>query len=160
MGGKMFGSMFWLSIGIVVLFGTLGGVLYKHGTNTLGTITFERLLQMELSSRVLLYLTVMAVGVLLFVYGGYSLRNECFAMGYLFSPIIFLALVTLFISRFLAGIPLSVTGLGRLTATVTVLTVITTAAASSIVFKEAYTPRVIVGIILGALAVLLIGEVG
>lgn len=91
-------------------------------------------------------------------YVGHSLTNDFFAAKYLFSPIIFSSLILLFLSRLLIGIPLSTTGLGKLTAVITTLGVAATAAASSLVFGEAYSPRVIVGIALGMVAVLLIGE--
>jgi drug/metabolite transporter (DMT)-like permease len=57
------------------------------------------------------------------------------------------------------GIPLSVTGVGKLTALLTALLVVGTAIASNIFFKETFSLRVILGIALGVFAVILIGEV-
>ena len=95
---------------------------------------------------------------MLIVFSGYSLRGEFFAMKFLFSPLIFCALVALFISRLLIGVPLSVTGLGRLTMIVTTLSAIATVIASTIVFKESFPPRVALGVVLGIAAIALIGE--
>lgn len=150
--------MFWLSILLIIAFGTLGSVLFKSGTNQLGSITFDRLLQIEFSSRSVLYSALLVVSLLLFFYSGYSLRGWSFAAQYLFSPIIFAALVLLAVSRFLVGVPLSVAGLGRLTAVLTALGVVATAIASNIVFKESFSPRVVLGIALGLVSVVLIGE--
>ena len=53
---------------------------------------------------------------------------------------------------------MSVTGLGRLTGLLTALGVLSTAVASSLVFKEAFSTRVLAGIALAVVAVVLIGE--
>jgi drug/metabolite transporter (DMT)-like permease len=81
-----------------------------------------------------------------------------FVAKYLFTPIIILALIMMALSRFLIGVPLSVTGLGRLTGLLTALTVVTTAVASNLIFKETYSIRVLAGIVLAVAAVVLIGE--
>jgi drug/metabolite transporter (DMT)-like permease len=96
--------------------------------------------------------------VILFFYSGYSLRDNSFAARYLFLPIVFLALIMMAVSRFLIGVPLSVTGLGRLTGLLTALGVLTTAVASSIIFKETFSTRVLAGMALAVAAVILIGE--
>jgi multidrug transporter EmrE-like cation transporter len=96
--------------------------------------------------------------VVLFFYSGYSLRDNMFAARYLFTPIIFLALIMMAFSRFLIGVPLSVTGLGRLTGLLTALGVLTTAVASNLIFKETFSFRVLAGIALAVAAVVLIGE--
>jgi drug/metabolite transporter (DMT)-like permease len=114
--------------------------------------------EMRLTTQSILYLTIMILGFVMVAFGGYELRNHFFIMEYLFTPAIFLGLVMLFISRFLIGIPLSVTGVGRLTAVLTALLVVGTAIASNIFFKESFSPRVAAGIALGVISVLLIGE--
>jgi hypothetical protein len=152
-------ELFIVSLVVITLSGVAGYLLYKLGSNSLGVITFERLAEADLTGRSLAYLAVMLLGFLLVAYGGYELRSHIFAMRYLFTPAIFAGLVLLFVSRFLIGIPLSVTGVGKLTAVLTVLLVLGTAAASSIVFKESYSLRVVAGMALAALSILLIGEV-
>ncbi|HEY4823337.1 MAG TPA: hypothetical protein VIH83_06615 [Candidatus Bathyarchaeia archaeon] len=150
---------FWLSVGLVVLFGTIGGVLYKMGTNQIqGGVSLDRLLQVELSARTLPYLFLLFLSVGLFFFAGYSLRDRIFAADYLFAPVIFLALIMLSLSRFMIGIPLSQRGLGELTGLLTPLVVGATAFASWLVLRESFTPRAVLGIGLGMVAVYLIGE--
>jgi len=149
---------FWVTVILIVVLGTVGGVLFKSGTNALGTIDFRRLLELRMSTTTLVLAALLVFSVVLFFYSGYSLRDYSFAARYLFSPIIFVALVAMAFSRFLIGVPLSVTGLGRLTGLLTALGVLTTAVASSLVFKEAFSTRVLAGIALAVVAVVLIGE--
>jgi len=150
---------FWLSVGLVVLFGTIGGVLYKMGTNQIqGGVSLDRLLQVELSARTLPYLFLLFLSVGLFFFAGHSLRDKIFAADYLFAPVIFLALIMLSLSRFMIGIPLSQRGLGELTGLLTPLVVGATAFASWLVLRESFTPRAVLGIGLGMVAVYLIGE--
>ena len=149
---------FWISVGLVVLFGTIGGVLYKIGTNQIQGITLDRLVQVELSRETLPYMFLLFFSVGLFFFSGYSLRDKIFAANYLFAPVIFLALIMLSLSRFVIGVPLSQRGLGQLTALLTALGVVATAVASWIVFRENFSLRAILGVALGVVAVILIGE--
>ncbi len=155
---KMIDSRFWISIAVITIVGTAGSILFKYGTDAFGTLTFERLLQIELSKMSLAGLAILSVGILMTLLGGHILRPASFAIEFLFYPAVFLALVMLFVSRFLIGIPLSVTGLGRLNALLTVLSIVSTAVASAIVFKETFNIRVIAGFLLGAISILLIGQ--
>mgnify|MGYP001115722189 CR=1 FL=1 len=154
------GFMFFSSVFLVVILGTIGSVLFKYGTDRLGSITFERLAGVTVNTEFLLYSVLMIFGVILVFYSGYSLREHSFAMYYLFSPVIFLSLLILFVSRFLIGIPLSMTGLGRLSVVVTVLSMVATVIASYLVFKETFSIKVFLGIVLGVIAIFLIGEEG
>ena len=156
---KMIDAKFWMSIIAITVIGTFGSVLFKYGTNAFGTLTFDRLLHLEFSRSALLGLAILTVGVVATLLGGYLLREFSFAAKFLFYPAIFLALIMLFFSRFLIGIPLSVTGLGRLNALLTVFSIISTAAASALIFKETFGIRVIVGFLLGVASILLIGEI-
>lgn len=61
------------------------------------------------------------------------------------------------LSRFLIGVPLSQRGLGQLTALLTALGVVATAFASWVIFRENFSPRAILGVALGVMAVYLIG---
>lgn len=149
---------FWLSVGLIIVIGTIGSVLYKYGTNQIQGITLERLSQVEISSATIPYLALLLGGATLFFFAGYSLRDKIFAANYLFYPFIFLALILFLLGRFLTGIPLSQRGLGQVTALLTVLGIATTAFASWVIFKENFTPRTIGGVVLGLVAVYLIGE--
>jgi len=160
--GKMLDT-FWVSVALVVAFGTIGGVLYKIGTNRIkdeiqGIITLDRLVQVELSRETLPYLFLLFFSVGLFFFSGYSLRDKIFAANYLFAPVIFLALIMLSLSRFFIGGPLSQTELGRLTALLTAIGVVATAVASWVVFRENFSLRTILGVGLGVVAIYLIGE--
>jgi multidrug transporter EmrE-like cation transporter len=150
--------VFWASVVLIVVLGTVGSVLFKFGTNTLGTIDYHRLLQIKTSTPTIVFAGLLFFSVVLFFYSGYSLGDYSFAAKYLFTPIIFLGLIMLALSRFLIGVPLSVTGLGRLTGLLTALGVLTTAAASYVIFKESFSIRVLAGIALAVAAVILIGE--
>ena len=149
---------FWTSVVLIVALGTIGGVIFKLGTNALGTIDYGRLMEVKRSTPTFIFAALLFFSVVLFFYSGYSLGNYSFAAMYLFSPIIFLALIMMAFSRFLIGVPLSVTGLGRLTGLLTALGVLTTAVASNLIFKEAFSVRVLAGIALAVIAVILIGE--
>jgi len=149
---------FWSAMVVIVVLGTVGGILIKHGTNQFGAISLQRMLELNLSRDFFISMAILGLGIVLAAYGGLSLRDRWFAMSYLFTPTIFIGLVFLFFSRMLIGVPLSVTGLGRLTVVLTALLVAATVIASAIVFKEAFPPRVIVGIVLAVVAILLIGE--
>lgn len=120
---------FWLWIIAIIVLGTLGGVTFKYGTNQIGEITLQKLMQFQLTRETILYALMLVAGVALFFIGGYRLGGQVFGARYLFTPIVLGALVLLFLSRFLIGIPLSTTGLGRLTSIITSLTIISTAAA-------------------------------
>ncbi len=151
-------ATFWITVILIVALGTVASVLFKSGTNTLGVIDYTRLLEIKRSTTGLVLAGLLFFSIALFFLSGYTLREYSFAARYLFSPIIFAALIMMGVSRFLMGVPLSVTGLGRLTGLLTALGVLATAAASSLVFKEAFSTRVLAGIALAAAAVVLIGE--
>ncbi len=118
----------WAVIVLISLVGTLGGVLFKYGTEGFGKIQLQNFLDI-----------------------GWAIR-------YLFTPAIFFGLFFLFIGRFLMGIPLSTGGLGRVTTVVTILTIFFTVIASVIVFKESYSLKVYAGLLLAVASVILIGE--
>ena len=149
---------FWATVILITVIGTVGGVLFKSGTNVLGTIDFKRLLDVRMSTSTLVFGGLIVFSVFLFFVSGYSLRGQVFAAEYLFTPIIFAALVMMALSRFLIGIPMSVTGLGRLTGLLTALSILVTAVASNLIFKETFSMRVLAGMALAAVAVVLIGE--
>lgn len=153
---------FWIAVGLVVLFSTIGGVLYKTGTEQLkqsgASVTLDKLIQVEFTRETVPYLFLLFLSVGLFFFSGYSLRDKVFAANYLFAPVIFLALIMLSLSRFVTGVPLSQGGLGQITAQLTALGVVATAFASWVIFKENFSLRAIIGVALGVVAVYLIGK--
>jgi drug/metabolite transporter (DMT)-like permease len=151
-------EVFALSLIVITVTGILGYLLYKYGTDSLGTISFGRLVEVTLTSQSIFYLGIMILGFVMVAFAGIQLRDDLFIMRYLFTPAIFLGLVMLFVSRFLIGIPLSITGVGKLTAVLTALLVVGTAITSNIIFKESFSLRVTAGIALGVISVLLVGE--
>jgi len=151
-------SIFWISIIAIAVLGTIGGVLFKHGTDNLGGVTFNRLIELRLTAPSIVSIGLVILGFILFFVGGYTLRDFSFAATYLFSPIIFSALVLLATSRFLVGIPLSMIGLGRFTAIATALGVATTAIASALIFREQFSIRALIGLGLAIGAVALLVE--
>src|SRR5512136_639799 len=102
--GKKLDLAFWATVILITVIGTVGGVLFKSGTNMLGTIDFKRLLDIRMSTTTLLFGGLVVFSVLLFFFSGYNLRGQVFAAEYLFTPIIFAALVMMALSRFLIGI--------------------------------------------------------
>lgn len=154
----MIDTRFWISVILITVIGTVGSVLFKYGTNAFGTLTVERLLHFQVSKVSLVGLAILSAGLATSLAGGYLLRNTSFAVEFLLYPAVLLALIMLFVSRFLIGIPLSVTGLGRLNALLTVTSIISTAIASALIFKETFSIRVIIGFLLGVASIMLIGE--
>ena len=148
---------FWLSVVAIIMFGLFGGILFKYGTAKLGTISIQRLLEIEFSRGFWINAGLMLLGLSFFILGGWNLREHSFAMRYLFSPIIFGALILMFMSRVLVGIPLSVTGLGRLSSITASLLILATTIASAVIFKERFDARTILGILMSVAVVALLG---
>ena len=115
----------WAVIVAISLFGAVGNILFKFGTNKLGSIPPQRFLDVS------------------------------FILQYLFTPAIFAALVLLFLGRFLTGSPLSVLGVTQAFVIVTVLSLAFTLVLDTIVFKQVYDVWTYVGIILGLASVAL-----
>jgi len=120
----------WAIIALISLTGAVGGVLFKYGTMKFGGGEIQPQNFFDI---------------------GWSIR-------YFFTPAIFFGLFCLFIGRFLMGIPLSTGGLGKVTTTVTIMTILFTIIASRIVFNESYSLKVYVGLLLAVISIVLIGE--
>jgi magnesium-transporting ATPase (P-type) len=118
----------WAVILAVSLLGATGNILFKLGTNKLGSIPPQRFLDVS------------------------------FILQYLFTPSIFAALVLLFLGRFLTGSPLSVLGVTQAFVIVTVLSLAFTLVLETIVFKQVYDMWTYAGIILGLASVALIAR--
>jgi len=112
----------------ISLLGAAGNILFKLGTNKLGTIPPQRFLDIS------------------------------FILQYLFTPAIFAALVLLFLGRFLTGSPLSVLGVTQAFVIVTVLSLAFTLVLETIVFKQVYDIWTYAGILLGIASVALIAR--
>jgi hypothetical protein len=118
----------WAVIVAISLLGAAGNILFKFGTNKLGSIPPQRFLDVS------------------------------FIFQYLFTPSIFAALVLLFLGRFLTGSPLSVLGVTQAFVIVTVLSLAFTLVLETIVFKQVYDIWTYAGIILGLVSVALIAR--
>jgi drug/metabolite transporter (DMT)-like permease len=118
----------WAVIVAISLLGATGNILFKLGTNKLGSIPPQRFLDVS------------------------------FIFQYLFTPSIFAALVLLFLGRFLTGSPLSVLGVTQAFVIVTVLSLAFTLVLETIVFKQVYDMWTYAGIILGLASVALIAR--
>jgi magnesium-transporting ATPase (P-type) len=112
----------------VSLLGAAGNILFKVGTEKLGTITPQRFLDIS------------------------------FVFKYLFTPAIFTALILLFLGRFLTGSPLSVLGATQAFVIVTVLSLAFTLALETVVFKQVYDIWTYAGIGLGLASIALISR--
>jgi magnesium-transporting ATPase (P-type) len=115
----------WAVIVAISLLGAAGNILFKFGTNKLGSIPPQRFLDVS------------------------------FIFQYLFTPSIFAALVLLFLGRFLTGSPLSVLGVTQAFVIVTVLSLAFTLVLETLVFKQVYDVWTYAGIILGLASVAL-----
>jgi hypothetical protein len=118
----------WAVVVAISLLGAAGNILFKFGTNKLGSIPPQRFLDVS------------------------------FIFQYLFTPSIFAALVLLFLGRFLTGSPLSVLGVTQSFVIVTVLSLAFTLVLETIVFKQVYDVWTYAGIILGLASVALIAR--
>jgi magnesium-transporting ATPase (P-type) len=112
----------------VSLLGAAGNILFKVGTEKLGTITPQRFMDIS------------------------------FILKYLFTPAIFTALILLFLGRFLTGSPLSVLGATQAFVIVTVLSLAFTLALETVVFKQVYDIWTYAGIGLGLASIALIAR--
>jgi len=118
----------WAVVVAISLLGAAGNILFKLGTNKLGSIPPQRFLDVS------------------------------FIFQYLFTPAIFAALVLLFLGRFLTGSPLSVLGVTQVFVLVTVLSLAFTLVLETIVFRQVYDIWTYAGIILGIASVALIAR--
>lgn len=155
---KMTDAWFWILIVAITMIGTAASVLFKYGLDSFGTVTPEHLTQVRIHSLSLAGVALLGVGTIMILLGGHILRSASFAFEILFAPAVLVSFVLALIGRFLMCVPLSASGLGRLNALLTVLSIISTAAASTLLFKELLNTRVAIGFLLGAASILLIGE--
>ena len=120
--------MIWGVLIAVSLLGAAGNILFKVGTEKLGEIAPHRFLDIS------------------------------FIFKYLFSPVIFTALILLFLGRFLTGTPLSVLGATQAFVIVTVLSLAFTLALETIIFRQLYDLWTYTGVVLGLVSVALISR--
>jgi len=118
----------WMMMVMVSLLGAVGNLLFKIGTNQFGVIPPQRLLDISFSFR------------------------------YLFTPSIFVALLILFVGRFLTGSPLSVSGATQLFVVITVLSLIFTLILETLVLKQRYDLWTYAGILIGLISIALIAR--
>jgi drug/metabolite transporter (DMT)-like permease len=118
----------WAVVVAISLLGAVGNILFKFGTDKLGSIPPQRFLDVS------------------------------FIFQYLFTPSIFAALVLLFLGRFLTGSPLSVLGVTQAFVIVTVLSLAFTLIFDTVIFRQVYDAWTYVGIMLGLASVVLIAR--
>ncbi|MEM3627454.1 MAG: hypothetical protein QXZ25_05450 [Candidatus Bathyarchaeia archaeon] len=118
----------WGMIVAVSFLGAVGNILLKIGTNKWGLIPPQRFLDIS------------------------------FSIQYLFTPSIFIALVILFLGRFLIGSPLSVLGVTQAFVAITVLSLVFTLILEAIVFNQRYDVWTYIGIIIGLASIALISR--
>ena len=146
-----------LSLFLVTLFSIVGKVLFKHGVNIFGKISLQRMLRARIDANSYFYLSTLGIGTLLIVIASLGMKESVFALRLLFSMPILCGMILMFASRMLTGIPLSITGLGRFYAIITILNTIITILISSYIFKEVYSLKTLIGILVGLLGIILIG---
>ena len=118
----------WIVMAVVALFGAVGNILLKFGTNQLGEISPQRFLDIS------------------------------FALRYLLMPSIFGALILFFLGRFLMGSPISALGVTQAVVIITILGLIFTLVLEALVFHQRYDPWTYVGIVIGIASVGLIAR--
>lgn len=116
--------LFWLQSTVIIIFGTLGALLFQLGVNQIGAID------------------------------PWSLK--CW-IRLVFTPAIFFGLASLMFSRLLFSLPLTKMGIGKFSALIIPLQIIVIAISSALVFKEPFETKQILGIVLGLVAIILIG---
>lgn len=112
----------------VSLLGAVGNILFKIGTSKWGLIPPQRFLDIS------------------------------FSIQYLFTPSIFIALVILFLGRFLIGSPLSVLGVTQAFVAITVLSLVFTLVLEALILNQRYDLWTYVGIIIGLASIVLISR--
>jgi uncharacterized membrane protein len=118
----------WGMIVAVSFLGAVGNILLKIGTNKWGLIPPQRFLDISFSIR------------------------------YLFTPSIFIALVILFLGRFLIGSPLSALGVTQAFVAITLLSLVFTLILEAVVFNQRYDVWTYIGIIIGLTSIALISR--
>ena len=63
-------ELFILSLFVITATGIAGYLLYKYGTGMLGTITFDRMAEINLTSNSMFYLAIMILGFIMVAYAG------------------------------------------------------------------------------------------
>jgi hypothetical protein len=118
----------WGMIVAVSFLGAVGNILLKIGTDKWGLIPPQRFLDISFSIR------------------------------YLFTPSIFIALVILFLGRFLIGSPLSALGVTQAFVAITLLSLVFTLILEAVVFNQRYDVWTYIGIIIGLTSIALISR--
>jgi len=121
-------TVMWATILLISLLGALGNILFKIGTKRWGSIPVERFLDLSFSLR------------------------------YFFTLEVLVALAILFLGRFLAGSPLSVTGATQLFVVVTVLSLVFTAVLEAIILHRVYDWWTYLGIVIGLISIAMIAR--
>jgi multidrug transporter EmrE-like cation transporter len=126
---------FWLEVAVITIITIVGSVLYKVGVDQMGKMDFS------------IFMTHI---------GSVPVPDIIRIMKVIWNPYISIALICMFVGRLLYSAPLSTTGLGKLVAIITPLTIAGTVLASRVFFKEDMGALQYVGVVLSLVAVYLI----
>jgi hypothetical protein len=120
--------MVWALIIVVSLIGSVGNILWKVASNSIGQVSWQKLLDIRWDIQTI------------------------------FSPLIFAALFLMFLGRFASVIPTGYMGITQLVLSITILTLVFTSILDNVFLKTHYPIEVWIGVILGLVAVYLIGR--
>ena len=115
--------MIWILIIMVSLVGACGNILWKIASNTIGQISWEKLFDIVWDIETL------------------------------FTPIVFFALVLMFLGRFASIVPVGYMGVTQFVTLITILTLIFTSVFDVAFLKTNYPMQVWIGVFLGLVAI-------
>jgi len=118
----------WALIVMVSIVGACGNILWKVASNTIGQISWEKLLDIAWDIKTL------------------------------FTPMIFTALFLMFVGRFASIVPIGYMGATQLATLVTIVTLVLTAVLDALFLKARYPVEVWMGIAVGLLAIYFISK--
>ena len=118
----------WALIVMVSIVGACGNILWKVASNTIGQISWEKLLDIAWDIKTL------------------------------FTPMIFTALFLMFVGRFASIVPIGYMGATQLATLVTIVTLVLTAVLDALFLKTRYPVEVWMGIAVGLLAIYFISK--
>ena len=118
----------WALIVMVSIVGACGNILWKVASNTIGQISWEKLLDIAWDIKTL------------------------------FTPMIFTALFLMFVGRFASIVPIGYMGATQLATLVTIVTLVLTAVLDALFLKARYPVEVWMGVAVGLLAIYFISK--
>jgi len=117
----------WVLIMLVSLVGSCGNILWKVASNSIGQISWQKLLDIRWDVQTF------------------------------FTPLVFTALFLMLVGRFASIVPTGYMGITQLVMSITILTLIFTAVLDAILLKTRYPLSVWMGVVIGLVAIYIIG---